>query len=261
MYEKILDFARDISREAGKILLKGFRSSDTVVSCKSRTNLVTNIDKASEEFLFNEIRDKFTDHSIIAEEGNRKETESEYLWYVDPLDGTNNFAHGIPIFCTSIGVYSKELKRVIAGVVYDPLHDEMFSASWKNGAALNDNSIEVSETDDIGMSILATGFPYAKEDPEKNNVREFNKFLPGIRGIRRLGSAAMDLCYLSCGRIDGFWEPQLQSWDMAGGSLIVEEACGKVSNFKGEVFDPEYPEILASNGKIHNRMIEILSKG
>ncbi|MFC1670527.1 inositol monophosphatase family protein [Spirochaetota bacterium] len=260
MLDDFSDFAISISKEAGKILLKGFRSRDTVVSYKSRTNLLTNIDKASEEFLFNKIRDRFKDHSIIAEEGSRRDTDSEYVWYIDPLDATNNFAHGIPIFCTSIGLYSRDLNKVVVGVIYDPFHDELFSAIKSKGSLLNNKKISVSEIDDIGISILATGFPYSKGDDDNNNLNEFNKFLPKIQGIRRLGSAAMDLAYLSCGRIDGFWEPQLHPWDMAGGSLIVEEAGGKVTRYNGDGFDPEYPEILASNGKIHKDMTDILAE-
>ena len=256
--QKIAGFAEEISKSAGKILLKGFRSETTKISYKSRTNLVTNIDRESEEFLFNSIRKKFPGHSIIAEEGSRSDAGGDLIWYIDPLDATNNYAHGIPFFCVSIGVFSREAGCVTAGVVHDPYHKETFKAVKGKGAFLNGKPIHVSSIDDIGISVLATGFPYDKENTEKNNLRQFNAILPNIQGIRRMGSAALDLSYIACGRIDGYWEPELYPWDMAAGSLIVEEGGGTVTKYNGSSFDPEYPEILASNGKIHDKMIGIL---
>ena len=254
----ILDFAKDISHQAGLILTRGFRSDDTVISYKSKTNLITNIDRVSEEFLCSKISEAFPSHGIVAEEGNIKETKGEFIWYVDPLDGTNNYAHGIPFFCISLGIYSRELQRTAAGVVYDPIHNEMFSGIIDGGASLNGRNIRVSSADDMGISMLATGFPYSHEDPETNNLVEFNKFLPQIQGIRRIGSAALDLCYVACGRLDGYWEPALHPWDMAGGSIIVEEAGGRVTKYDGSSFDPLHPEIVASNGIIHGAIINIL---
>jgi len=259
MFLDILNFSKEISDRAGDILLSGFRSETTVVSYKSRTDLVTNMDKASEKFLYDSISLRFPDHTIIAEEGSRKETEGEFIWYVDPLDATNNYAHGIPFFCVSIGVYSRESKSVICGVVFDPIHREMFSASAGEGAFLNGERIRVSETDDLGISILATGFPYTKEDMEKNNLTQFNAFLPHVQGVRRMGSAALDLCYLACGRVDGYWEPSLKPWDMAAGSIIVREAGGIITGYRGEDFYPEIPGIAASNRKIHGIMLEKLA--
>ena len=258
MLKEINNFTKEISLEAGKILLNGFRSSKTVVSYKSRTNLLTDIDEKSEKFLFNNISKKFSDHSIIAEEGSRKDAKGDFIWYVDPLDGTNNFAHGIPFFCISIGVFSRESNTVVSAVVYNPFLDEFFSAVKGSGSTLNNENINVSQTNDIGISILATGFPYEKDNSEINNLKEFNKILPKTQGIRRFGSAALDLSYLSCGRIDGYWEQQLQSWDMAAGSLIVEEAGGMVTDYSGRKFDPEKPEIVASNSKIHKQILELI---
>lgn len=255
--EEIAEFAEEISLNAGKILLRGFRSKTTVVSYKSRTNLVTNIDKESEEYLFNSIRKKFPDHTIIAEEGSCKDSDGEFIWFIDPLDATNNFAHGIPFFCISIGIYSKEAGRVVVGIIFDPYHKELFRAIRGNGSFLNNKVIHVSSVDNLGVSILATGFPYEKEDSD-NNLKQFNNFLPKIQGIRRIGSAALDLSYLACGRVDGYWEPKLFPWDMAAGSLIVEESGGKVTKYNGDTFEPVYPEILASNGSIHEQMIEVL---
>jgi myo-inositol-1(or 4)-monophosphatase len=258
MYDRIVSFSSEIAYEAGKILLGGFRSRDTEVSYKSRTDLVTNIDRESEEYLYNSIRRKFPGHTVIAEEGSRHDTGKDYIWYVDPLDATNNFAHGIPYFCISIGVFSIELKRVITGVVYDPFHDELFGTAYGSGSTLNGNEISVSETGELGISVVATGFPYDRETHAKNNLIQFNKVMPAVQGIRRLGSAALDLCYVSCGRFDGYWEPMLRPWDMAAGSLIVEEAGGRVTRYNGETFDPEFPEIAASNGKIHDELLGLL---
>ncbi len=259
MEEKIFHYSREIAREAGKILLKGFRSEDTEISYKSRTDLVTNIDRESESYLFGKIKEEFPGHTIIAEEGSRQETEGEYVWYIDPIDATNNFAHGIPFFCISIGVFSRKQGRVISGVVFDPYHNEMFSAVRKGGTYLNDMRISVSSTDNIGISIVATGFPYDKGNREKNNLLQFNRVLPRVQGVRRIGSAALDLSYLSCGRTDGYWEPMLYPWDMTAGSLLVEEAGGRVTDYHGNPFNPEYPEIAASNGKIHEQLLELIN--
>ncbi len=259
MLEKIRDFAVDISREAGALLLEGFRSASTEVSYKSRTNLVTNMDHASEEFLFKAVSEKFSRHTIIAEEGSRKESPGDFIWYIDPLDATNNYAHGIPVFCVSIGVFSRELDRVAAGVIYDPLHQELFSATYQGGAFLDGSRLSVSDTEEMGISLLATGFPYEKEDPAKNNLAQFSRVLPHVQGIRRMGSAAIDLAYVACGRLDGYWEPELQPWDMAAGAIIVEEAGGTVTAYNGRKFDPEIAEIIASNGKIHLSLIDTLA--
>lgn len=258
MHEGIAAFAREIALEAGTILLRGFRSDRTVISYKSRTDLVTDADRASEAHLVSRIAERFSDHAIIAEEGSRKDAAGGYVWYVDPLDGTNNFAHGLPFFCVSIGVFSSEEQRVIAGVVYNPFLDEMFTAVRGRGAFLNGAPIRVSAIDDIGISLVATGFPYDKAVSENNNLKEFNRIILRIQGIRRMGSAAIDLSYVACGRLDGYWEGKLNSWDMAAGSLIVEEAGGKVTRYDGGLFHPEYPEIAASNGKIHDQLIQLL---
>jgi myo-inositol-1(or 4)-monophosphatase len=260
MLKKINDFTKEISYEAGKILLKGFRSNKTIVSYKSRTDLVTDIDEKSEKFLFEKINKEFSDHSIVAEEGSRKDTKGEFIWYVDPIDGTNNFAHGLPFFCISIGVFSRELNSMVSGVVYNPFLDELFSAIKNSGSTLNGEKISVSKTGDIGISILATGFPYEKDNPEINNLKEFNEILPNVQGIRRFGSAALDLCYLACGRFDGYWEHQLKPWDMAAGSLIAEEAGGVVTDYSGQQFDPEKPQLVASNGKIHEQILKFIKK-
>jgi len=259
MFRDFADFAREISREAGSIILRGFRSSKTVISYKSRTDLVTDADRASEKHLVERISARFPDHAIIAEEGSRKETAGDFIWYVDPLDGTNNYAHGLPFFCVSIGVYCITLKKIVAGVVYNPFLEELFTAVRDGGAFLNDSPIHVSTLDDIGVSLVATGFPYDKALSDNNNLKEFNRIILRIQGIRRIGSAAIDLSYVACGRLDGYWEGKLKSWDMAAGSLIVEEAGGRVTTYNRGPFDPEFPEIVASNGRIHDQLISLLS--
>lgn len=256
--ENIIKSAIEIAENAGDILLAGFRSESTVVSYKSRTDLVTNIDKESEEYIVSAIRSRFSGHSIIAEEGSGRETESEFVWYVDPLDATNNYAHGIPFFCVSIGVYSRAEKAIVCGAVFDPYHKEMFHAERGKGAFCNGMPIKVSGITDLGVALLGTGFPYAKDDMETNNFREFGRFLPGIQCIRRMGSAALDLCYVASGRLDGYWEPSLKSWDTAAGSLIVQEAGGMVTGYDGSEYEPGSPQTLASNSLLHKKMIEIL---
>jgi myo-inositol-1(or 4)-monophosphatase len=256
--ENIIKSVIEIAENAGDILLAGFRSASTVVSYKSRTDLVTNIDKESEEYIVSAIRGRFSGHSIIAEEGSGRETDSEFIWYVDPLDATNNYAHGIPFFCVSIGVYSRVEKGIVCGAVFDPYHSEMFHAEKGKGAFCNGVPIKVSGIPDLGIALLGTGFPYEKDDMGKNNFREFGRFLPGIQCIRRMGSAALDLCYVAAGRLDGFWEPSLKPWDSAAGSLIVQEAGGIVTKYDGSEYDPEFPQTLASNGLLHDKMVEIL---
>jgi len=257
--KELCDFAVTIARHAGGLLLAGFRDAGTVVSFKSRTDLVTNRDRESEAYLFEEVRKRYPRHRVVAEEGSRSDAGTDYTWYIDPLDATNNYAHGIPFFCVSIGVLSNESGRVAAGVVYDPVHDELFSAWEGGGAYLNGSPIHVSATGDIGIAMVATGFPYDRQNPEKNNIRQFAAVSPRVQGARRLGSAALDLCYTACGRFDGYWEPELKPWDMAAGDVIVREAGGRVTRYDGGPFHPEHPEILATNGLIHGSMMNILN--
>jgi myo-inositol-1(or 4)-monophosphatase len=260
MRDAFVDFAVEISKEAGTILLQGFRSDTTVISHKSRTELVTDADRASEAFLVDRISKQYPTHGIVAEEGSRKDASGGFIWFVDPLDGTNNFAHGIPFFCVSIGIFSIEMQQIVTGVVYNPFLSEMFTAVRGKGAFLNEAPIRVSSLDDIGDSLIATGFPYDKAISDNNNIKEFNRIVTRIQGIRRMGSAAIDLSYVACGRLDGYWESKLKSWDMAAGSLMVEEAGGRVTSYDGGVFHPEFPEIAASNGKIHNQLLALLSE-
>lgn len=259
-YRHAAERAIDICKHAGRIVLSGFHANDITIEYKSRTNLVTDIDYKSEKYIVERIKDEFPEHDIVAEEGSRERSKGQYVWYVDPLDATNNFAHKIPFFCVTIALYSNEAQTTVAGVVYDPLRDECFY-SWKNGGAyLNERRIAVSTIADIGISLIATGFPYKKDDPSSNNMRQFTNVAPNVQGVRRLGSAALDLSYVACGRFDGFWEPMLHPWDMAAGALIVAEAGGMVTTYNGQSFDPQFPEICATNGIIHNSLLELVTQ-
>ena len=259
-YSRVTEIAIEICKNAGAIVLEGYYANNVTVEYKSRTNLVTNIDFQSESYIVDRIQKEFPDHAIVAEEGSRKKTNGKFIWYVDPLDATNNFAHKIPLFCVTIALYSLEEAATVVGVVYEPLRGECFYA-WKDGGAyLNSKRIYVSQIHDLGISVVATGFPYKKDDPEFNNLKQFNNVLPNVQGVRRMGSAAIDLAYVACGRFDGYWEPMLFPWDMAAGALIVQEAGGMVTKYDGSSFDPEFPEICASNGLIHSQLLDCINR-
>ena len=258
MFVNIISFAEETAFEAGKIILKGFRSKLTVINKKSPTNLVTSMDIASEKFIVEAIKKKFPAHSIIAEEGNSFEKGTDFVWYIDPIDGTNNYAHGIANFAVSIGIFSVEQNSMCAGIVYDPYHDEMFKGMSGSGAYLNGEQIDVSKTGKLDHSIIATGFPYKKKNSSSNNSIQLSNILPHVRDIRRLGAASLDLCYVACGRIDGYWESTLQPWDSAAGSIIVEEAGGKVTRYSGEKYLPWKDDVVASNGIIHKKIIKYI---
>jgi myo-inositol-1(or 4)-monophosphatase len=195
----------------------------------------------------------------LAEEGLSLAPDSEFRWVIDPLDGTTNFAHRFPVFTVSIGLEFRG--RLVVGVVYDPMRDEMFQGAAGEGAYLNGKKIRVSAVSDLNRSLLATGFPYDIRDSRVNNVVHFNHFLMRAQAVRRCGSAAMDLCHLACGRFDGFWELKLKPWDMAAGAVIIQEAGGHLSDFEGGEFSLLGQETLASNGLIHEAMIQVLRLG
>ena len=255
----MIEVAIEVAREVGK-LLKEHAGRPKVVEIKNgqASNLVTDIDRQAEEIILQTIGKKYPDHDFLAEESGGAKTTAEYRWVIDPLDGTTNFTHGVPIFCTSIGLEYRG--TLTLGVVYDPSQDELFTAEAGKGAFLNGKSIRVSRATRLVDSLLVTGFPYnIRENPE-HAVEHFNHFLMESRAIRRLGSAALDLCYVACGRFDGFWEVALNPWDMAAGVLIVSEAGGKVTDFRGRPTTIYEKQMLASNGAIHAQMIDILRK-
>jgi myo-inositol-1(or 4)-monophosphatase len=245
-----------ISREAGDLIRKGFGTIFEIEYKTNVKNLVTHIDKASEKIIIDFIHKKYSSHSILAEESGVQNKNSDYLWVIDPLDGTTNFAHGLPIFSVSIGVLKG--KEIIAGVIYDVMQDIMYSAEKGSGAYANNKEIKVNENDKLSHSLLVTGFPYNIADNPEGALDKFTAITKASRGIRRLGSAAIDLCYVANGIFDGFWEVHLQPWDMAAGMLLVEEAGGKVTGFNGEPIDIFTKKLLATNGKIHEELIEQL---
>jgi len=249
--------AREIAQKAGK-LLKEYWVRGVKVEYKGEINLVTEADRASEALILAEIRRRFPDHTIVAEESAPKQVPGEFCWYVDPLDGTTNFSHKLPFFSVSIGV--RRGQEMVAGVIYDPVLDELFSAARGQGATCNDKPIRVSPQGNLIESLLVTGFNYSIREEPGHVFDHFRDFTMVAQGTRRVGSAALDLCYVAYGRYEGFWERSLSPWDTAAGTLIVEEAGGRITQFGGEPFDLYGTEVLASNGLIHEDMMEVLKK-
>jgi myo-inositol-1(or 4)-monophosphatase len=236
-----------------KILQQYFNGSFTVSSKSQINDLVTQADKESEDAIFEVIRQDYPDHYILSEEAGELKMDSNIKWIIDPIDGTVNFANGIPICCVSIAVEQDE--KMILGAVYNPFMNELFFAQTGFGATLNEKKIRVSEKDDIMRSCLVTGFPYSYLDVPNGPLQVFEKFIRQGIPVRRLGSAAIDLCWVAAGRFDGFYEHNLRAWDSAAGFLIVEEAGGKITDFKGDYYSPYQPHIIASNGKIHDDLV------
>jgi myo-inositol-1(or 4)-monophosphatase len=254
-----LSAAETIAREAGA-LLRDFYHRGVRTEYKGDVDLVTEADRASEALIGTRLRAAFPDHGIYGEEGTREGLECEYRWYVDPLDGTTNFAHGFPVFCVILGcerrapgLAADEDGKMVAGVIYDPLRDEMFSAARGKGATLNGETIHVSRTQSLDESLIATGFPSQKRH-RSPNVHFYQEFTLRSHGVRRAGAAGIDLAYVACGRLDGYWEFQLNPWDTSAGYLLIEEAGGRITHFDGGKFTLDSREILASNGLIHPPM-------
>ena len=241
----------EIAREAGALLMDYFRQRVTV-EYKGEADLVTVADRKSELLIRDRLHERWPSFDILGEEGGLQDTGSDYRWYVDPLDGTTNFAHGFPVFCVSMGLDYKGER--IAGVIYDPTRDELFSAELGGGAFLNQQPIRVSKVARLAECLVATGFPSHKR--HKNpNIFFYHQITLHTHGVRRAGSAALDLCYVASGRLDGFWEFNLNPWDTAAGVLMVQEAGGTVSDFKGRPFQLDSRETLASNGLVHEQLL------
>jgi myo-inositol-1(or 4)-monophosphatase len=240
-----------IAREAGALLMEHF-DRHIKVEYKGEADLVTIADRKSEALIRERIRALWPTHDVLGEEEGLRDTGSEYRWYVDPLDGTTNFAHGFPVFCVSMALC--HVDTMIAGVCFDPTRNELFAAERGKGAFLNGEPIHVSKVARLAESLVATGFPSHKR--HKNpNIHFYHQITLRTHGVRRAGSAALDLCYVAAGRLDGFWEFNLNPWDTAAGVLIVEEAGGRVSNFSGGPFELNSWETLASNGLIHEALL------
>ncbi len=252
----MLNFAIETAREAGQILLEKFGRKINIYK-KGDINLVTEADLASEKLIIERIRSYYPKHAILAEESGAAvlNVESAWKWIIDPLDGTTNYAHGYPCFCVTIAL--EHDGEIVLGVTFDPTRDELFTAEKGNGAALNGRQIRVSETENLSDALLVTGFPYDTRERD-NFARHFTDFTHKSRGIRRDGSAAIDMAYVACGRFDGFWEEGLHAWDVAAGVLLIEEAGGRVSYYDDSKFNIYQPPICASNNLIHREMLEVL---
>jgi myo-inositol-1(or 4)-monophosphatase len=256
--DDLLDLAIRAAREAGQIQREQL-GKERKIALKGEINLVTEVDKECEAKIIAIIKEDFPQHNILTEETPMPEGSSPYRWIIDPLDGTTNYAHGYPCFCTSVAL---ELEgEVVLGAIYDPLLDELFTTQQGRGAFLNGARIAVSKTERLTESLISTGFPYDLRESPVNNVDHFNNFIMEAQAVRRDGSAALDLCYVAAGRFDGFWELKLHPWDVAAGKLLVEEAGGVVTDFQGGPLDIYGQETLASNGRIHREMIGVLERG
>jgi myo-inositol-1(or 4)-monophosphatase len=242
--------------EAGAEVLKYYFNSKTLkISNKEGiNNLVTEADHAAEKAIIETIQESFPEHFILSEEAGEVKMDSSYKWIIDPIDGTVNYAHGIPLCCVSIGL--EKDGQILMGAVYNPLLDEFFIAEKGKGATLNGEKITVSEKKQVMDACIVTGFPYVYLDMPNGPLDVFNRLIRKGVPVRRLGSAAIDLCWVASGRFDGFYEHKLNAWDSSSGFLIVEEAGGRVSDFSGNSYSPYQPQIVATNGLIHNELLE-----
>lgn len=253
----MLNFVIQTAREAGGVLID--RLGRARISTKGDIDLVTEADLAAEKLIIERIRSHYPRHAILAEESGASVEldagKSDWKWIIDPLDGTTNYAHGYPCFCVSIAV--ERAGQIELGVVYDPTRDELFAAERGQGATLNERPIRVSTIADLNSAMLCTGFPYnVRERPDF--AREFINFTMTAQAVRRDGSAALDLAYLACGRFDGFWEDGLNAWDIAAGLILIEEAGGRVTDFRGAPLSIYTPKVLATNGLVHEAMMGVL---
>jgi myo-inositol-1(or 4)-monophosphatase len=255
----VLPLLKDIAVEAATkagTLLRDNLKKEKKIEFKGDVDLVTELDRASEGLIIDILKGGFPESGILTEEREEIHADSGYRWIVDPLDGTTNYAHAYPIFCVSIALEVRD--EIMLGVVYDPNLNELFIAEKGKGATLNGDKIVVSQTSDLSRSLLATGFPYDIRTSSDNNLDFFASFALKAQAIRRGGSAALDLCYVACGRFDGFWELKLKPWDVAAGGLIVQEAGGYLTGFTGTPYSIYSKETLATNGFLHEVMIDVL---
>ncbi len=254
--------AVQIAREAGDVLMEYFDKPHEIHEKENIFDIVTEADQASERAIVETLHRSFPDHRVIGEEGSSVGgPDAEYFWYIDPLDGTVNYTHGIPIFSVSVGLADRQM-RPLVGVVYNPAVNRLFSAARGFGATLNDNPILVSRGAVLNQCLLGTGFPYDTSTNPDNNLREFSALTMRSRGVRRLGSAAIDLCYVAMGRFDGTWQKRVKPWDVIGGICIVQEAGGMVTDYSGAQSRLMYMglEMVASNGRVHNQLLSALQE-
>lgn len=256
MYEQYLEVARSAARAAGQIQLDGLTRRLRIETKRSPIDLVTEVDKACEAEIARQIRENFPDHQLLAEEGTTGGDDPDFRWIVDPLDGTTNYTHRYPFFSTSIALEHKG--QLVVGVVYNPVSQELFEATAGGGAFLNGEKISVSSNPTLLQSLTCTGFP-GDQAGNHEVVVAWEKVSLHCQGVRRDGSAALDLCYVACGRLDGFWE-KLNAWDMAAGWVIVTEAGGRITNFQGQPFDLYRREIVATNAHIGPELVAVLKE-
>jgi myo-inositol-1(or 4)-monophosphatase len=250
--------AVDAARAAGRLLRDELSGPRRIAFKGSPTNLVTEMDHRAESEILARLREAFPDDAILSEERGAAVGRSGRRWIVDPLDGTTNYAHGVPIFGVSIALQANG--GVVLGVVYDPTRDELYVAERGGGATLNDTAIAVSGTAALDASLLVTGFPYNIREVRDTNLSEYAAFSVRARAVRRLGSAVLDLAYVAAGRFDAYWELRLSAWDVAAGSLLVEEAGGRVTGIDGRTMDVDRPTLLASNGRLHEAILRVLAE-
>jgi myo-inositol-1(or 4)-monophosphatase len=248
---KLIEVAVEAAHSAGAIL-REYYGKEKRVEFKGEIDLVTEVDKKSEKTIVEILKGHFPDHSILAEEGSNSRESSDYKWIIDPLDGTTNYAHDYPFFAVSIGL--EKAGEILAGVVYHPIWNELFVAEKGGGAFLNGRRIQVSRVENLRRSLITTGFPYDLNQIPPEAFAYFKNFINSAQAIRRDGSAALDMCFLAMGKMDGFWEMGLKPWDTAAGLIIVQEAGGRVTNFRSNSYSIYEKEILASNGLIHEQM-------
>ena len=250
----VLEMAKDLALRAGRIQRDRYETGVDVRTKSATIDLVTEVDHACEALIVGALEEERPQDAIVAEEGGGEDhPDREWRWVIDPLDGTTNYAHGFPRFCVSIGVEFRDETRV--GVVYDPLLDELFYAVRNAGAWLGERKLEVSTTGDFGQALIATGFSYDVHKSANDNVARFARVLKAARGLRRDGSAALDLCYVAAGRLDAYWELKLHAWDVSAGSLIVQEAGGQVTDCEGGAAPRSGEELVSSNGLLHDTLI------
>ncbi len=260
--QETLKLTIDIAREAGALLRQGYGQKKEITRKSSAVDWVTQFDTAAEKIILERLQAAFPHHQIVAEESGDNHNNSAFIWYVDPLDGTTNFAHSFPVFCVSMALYQG--KTPMVGVIYDPLRDECFYAAHGEGAYLQSSGqtarLQVTGTAELVNSLLATGFPYDRHHSDHDNVAQAQAFLKQVQGLRRAGAAALDLAYVAAGRLDGYWEYKLSSWDIAAGVLLVQEAGGTVTEMDGQPFEiVPRPSMVVSNGRIHPQMLQILA--
>ena len=250
--------ALPIAQEAGDMLAENLSGKRTV-ELKGAINLVTEMDRRAEDMIVERLSGAFPDFKIVAEEGSIRESESGPVWYVDPLDGTTNYAHGLPVFCVAMGLVLGQTP--ICGIVYHPMGGEMFTAVRGAGAFLGDHQLQVSQSTELGNAVLATGFPYDIRESEIDNLDHFARFAKKARAIRRMGAAALDLAWTAAGRFDGFWEMKLSPWDCIAGALMCMEAGAVVTDFSGNPYDPLKGQVIAANPVLHPQIKSIVALG